>query len=68
MNTEADTIADHTQRLHGLMLRAILAELPPLARARVLARFAAAAECLPVADDDAAGAAFCAEVLGKWSD
>ena len=51
-------------------MEAILAELPLQTRVRVLARFTAAAERLPVADDDAdaAGAAFCAEALGKWSD
>lgn len=68
--THADRLArlEHVQSLHAKLLRAILAELPPPARARVLARFTAAAGRLPVADDDAdaAGAAFCAEVLGDW--
>lgn len=70
MNADADTIAslEHVQSLQTLLLRAILAELPPPARVRVLARFTAAAERLPVADDDAdaAGAAFCAEALRDW--
>lgn len=69
MNADADTIAslEHVQSLQTLLLRAILAELPPPARARALARFTAAAERLPVADDDAdaAGAAFCAEGLAR---
>ena len=70
MDHDADTIAslEHVNALQAAMLRAILAELPPPARARALARFTAAAECLPAADDDAdaAGAAFCAEALRGW--
>lgn len=72
MNADADTIAslEHVQSLQTLLLRAILAELPPPARVRVLARFTAAAERLPVADDDAdaVGAAFCVALLGDRSD
>lgn len=59
---------ERVQSLHALLLRSLLAELPPPARARVLARFTDAAERLPTAPDDAdaAGAAFCAAMLGDW--
>lgn len=69
MNTDTDRLAslEHVNALQAAMLRAILAELPPPARARVLARFTDAAERLPTAPDDAeaAGAAFCAAMLTR---